>query len=62
MEKPFFLMMFTQRGDHASPAVDDDGEVMFWHTKGEADEAMRGHIYAEAFGYEVHEIGAGGCA
>lgn len=59
MEKPFFIMMFNQRGDYASPATEDNGDVMLWHTAGEAEEAMRGHIYAEAFGYEVHKLGDG---
>lgn len=58
MDKPFFVMMYNQKGDYAETIVDDNNETMFWHTKGEAEEAMRGHVYAEAFGFEVHEMGS----
>lgn len=58
--KTFFIMLYNQRGDYADPIVNSDGEVVFWSTKNEAENAMRGHIYADDFGYEVHELG--GCA
>lgn len=54
MESRFFVMLYNQKGDYAEPMVNDDGEVYFWKTSNDAREAMRGHMYAEAFGFEVH--------
>lgn len=59
MDKPFFIMLLNQRGTCAMPIVDEEGDVMFYASHDEAKEAMRGHVYAEAFGFEVFEMGNG---
>jgi hypothetical protein len=57
MSKDFFIML--RNGDKAMPIVDENEEVMLYESKLEAIEAMKGHIYAEAYGYEIFELGTG---
>lgn len=59
MSKDFFIMLRTQRGDKAMPIVDENEEVMFYESEEEAISAMKGHAYAEAFGFEIFELGTG---
>ena len=61
MDKPFFIMMYNQKGTVAMPITDSDNDdqVAFYATEEEALDAMDGHIYAEAFGFEIFEMGTG---
>lgn len=60
-EKPFFIMIYTQKHDKAFPMMDPDNEdmPMFFATEKEAREAGFDHFYASTFGFEVYELGAG---
>ena len=57
VNKPFFIMLYNPRGDGATPIVDDCDNVLFFSTAREARKEMVGHLYAEAHGFEVHEMG-----
>jgi hypothetical protein len=61
MEKPFFIMMYNQRGNYAMPMLDsesgDDDEVKFFPTYEEAEECAKDHTYCKAFGYQIFEMG-----
>jgi len=59
MDKPFFIMLNHQKRDFSFPIVDDNEEVMFFSTVDEAREVMKGHLFAEAFGFEIFERGTG---
>ena len=39
------------------PVVDNCNNVLFFATAREARKEMVGHLYAEAHGFEVHEMG-----
>ena len=57
MNKPFFIMLYSPRRKLATPVVDDCNNVIFFSTAREARKEMVGHLYAEAHGFEVHEMG-----
>ena len=54
----WFVMMYSQKGTHVMPLVDDDDEVMLWETEGEANDAAKDNLYANAFGFQAYEVGA----
>lgn len=41
------------------PIVDDNDDVVLYETEQAAREAMMGHVYAQAFGFEIFERGTG---
>ena len=59
MDKPFFVMMYNQKGNHAGPMTDEDGDVAFFETGKAALAVCKDHGYAQAFGYEIFEMGTG---
>lgn len=60
MEKPYFVMIYSQSGNIAMPIMDEDHEeVYFWKTEEEARESMEKHTFAKTFGYEIFEMGTG---
>lgn len=59
MKKPFFVMIYNQKGTHASPLIDERDEVVFFASTEEALEEMKDHIYAQAMGFEIFEMGTG---
>ena len=60
MRDKFFIMLYSQKGDKAMPIVDENDDVIFFGSMKEAVKAMKGNMYAEAFGFEVFELGTGG--
>lgn len=60
MTKPFFIMIYAQSGEGASPMTQGNSdEVQFWATEAEAREVADNHFYASAMGYEIFEMGTG---
>ena len=57
MHKPFFIMLYSPGRDKAWAVVDDFEDVLFFSTAQEARKKMVGHLYAEAYGFEVHKMG-----
>ncbi len=54
----WFVMMYSQKGDHVMPLVDDNDDPMLWETEGAANDAARENPYANAFGFQAYEVGA----
>lgn len=54
----WFLMMYSQQGNHIMPLVGDDEEVLLWETEAEARQAGDDHYFANALGFDVYEVGA----
>lgn len=54
----WFVMMYSQSGEHVMPLVDDNGDPALWHTEGAANDAARENPYANAFGFQAYEVGA----
>lgn len=52
----WFVMMFSQNGQCVMPLVADEDIVMLWDTESEANEAARGNAFANAFGFQTHQI------
>lgn len=59
MLKLFFIMLYSQNGTKVFPIIDENDDPMLYESEEEAEEAMSGHPYAEAFGYEIFELGTG---
>ena len=63
MEKPFFVIMYSQDGQLAMPITTDDSygndEIAFWEMAREARAAMKDHPFAQAIGFEIFEMGTG---
>ena len=57
-EGKWFVMMYSQKGNHVMPLVDDDDMVMLWETEGAANDAAKDNPYANAFGFQSYEVGA----
>ena len=57
--KDFFIMLYNQKGDRAMPITDEDDNVVFFESLEAAKEAMKNNPYAEAFGFEIFELGTG---
>jgi len=59
--KPFFIMIYTQRGDRAFPMTDNDDEDMpvFFETEADAKRVADNHFLASRVGYEVFTLGDG---
>jgi hypothetical protein len=54
----WFVMMYSQNGNHVMPLVDENDCTMLWDTEGEANDAARGNPYAHAFGFQAYEVGS----
>lgn len=54
----WFVMMYSQSGEHVMPLVDDNGDPELWGTEAEANDAARENLYAKAFGFQAYEVGA----
>lgn len=59
MPKPFFAMLYTQRGDHLVPLCNDKGHLLMFETLLGAQHAARQTFLGEHFGFEVFEAGSG---
>lgn len=55
----FFVMINSQNRKFIMPIVDDNDDVVLYETEQAAREAMMGHVYAQAFGFEIFERGTG---
>jgi hypothetical protein len=56
--RQFFVMLIKQRGG-VMPLVDEDGNVKLWESDYEARHDAWMNPLAEAFGYEIFELGEG---
>lgn len=52
----WFVMMYSQNGEHVIPLVDANGDVMLWESEEEARSAAMENPFAEAFGFDTYEI------
>ncbi len=60
MKKPYFIMMYNQKGDIAMPIVEgQDEEVKFFETKTAARKLADDHYFAPKFGYEIFSMDEG---
>jgi hypothetical protein len=59
MDKPFFVMLYNQKGDRLVPMVDPDNELYMYATYDEARTAAKHTLYGDKFGYEVFAEGDG---
>ena len=61
MNKPYFVMAYTQDGLSATPIVTDDqygNEIVeFFETEREAEELARNQIMCSNFGYQIFCMG-----
>jgi hypothetical protein len=61
MSKDYFIMLNSHDGESIMPITDDEDDVQLYETEEDAIEAMRGHPYAEAYGFEIFKRGDGNC-
>lgn len=54
----WFVMMYSQSGNHVLPIVDEEGDPILWDTEGEANDAARQLPFPNAFGFQAYEVGA----
>ena len=61
MDKPFFIMMYNQKGTVAMPITDSDNDdqVAFYATEEEALDAAEAYGWSHIFGFEIFEMGTG---
>lgn len=60
MDKPFFIMCYTQKGNAAFPIMDDNDDCpAFYETEDVARSVADKHFLASNFGYEIFEMGTG---
>jgi hypothetical protein len=59
MDKPYFIMMYSQDGSTAMPIIEENGDVTFFETEEEARELAKEHHFCFNFGYEIFEMGTG---
>ena len=54
----WFVMMYSQSGEHVMPLVNEFDETELWETEGAANDAAKDNPYANAFGFQAYEVGA----
>lgn len=54
MEKPYFVMLFTQNGDRLVPMADPENVLYMFDTHQEADAAARQTFYGMHCGFQIH--------
>lgn len=54
----WFVMAYSQSGEHIVPLVDDNNDPMLWDTEGAANDAASDNAFAHAFGFQAYEVGA----
>lgn len=54
----WFVMMYSQSGEHVMPLVDGNGDPELWDTEGAANDAAKDNPCANAFGFQAYEVGA----
>ena len=59
MGKPYFIMLWLQNGEGGMPIVDENDNVMFYASEKEAQDDMKDHSYAQAYGFAIFEMGTG---
>lgn len=57
-DKPFFVILTGQRGGGIG-LPDDQGDLAFFETQAQAEEAAQASFYGREFGWEVFERGSG---
>lgn len=57
MNKPFFIMAYSQDGQSVIP-ITKFGELMQFETRQEAEEVAQHQFMCDLFGYEIFEMGA----
>jgi hypothetical protein len=60
MEKPYFIMMYNQKGNLAMPIIESDEFnnefVVFFKTMSEAKNLADNHYFCKAFGYKIFKM------
>ena len=59
MEKPYFVMLYTQAGMTMVPAQDPEGNMYWFKTIEEARICAINTFFGDNFGYEIFEEGIG---
>ena len=59
MDKPYFVMLYTQNGHGVAPLVDEKEEVCQFNSGADAFAAGQRNVMGAAFGFEVFEVGEG---
>jgi hypothetical protein len=54
----WFVMMYSQSGEHVMPLVDENDDPMLWDTESAAYTAAKDNPYANALGFQAYEVGA----
>jgi len=59
MEKPYFVMLYNQRGDRLVPMLEDMGELAMYASFEEAESAAELNPMGQSFGYDIFQAGCG---
>lgn len=57
IEGKYFIMMYSQNGQHIMPIVDEDEIPELFDSYNDAEKAAESQPFASAFGYEIHIVG-----
>ena len=53
----WFVMVYSQSGEHVMPLVSDDGDPVLFDTEDAARKCADEHHFASAFGFDVYGVG-----
>jgi len=56
MDKPYFVMLYYQNGEEATPMVDEGDTVVFYATFKEAEDAGERNFMGQNFGFAVFSM------
>lgn len=59
LEKPYFVMLYNQKGDRVVPLTDDNGEVRMFADEDDAYKTANVTFYGSNFGFDIFEMGNG---
>ena len=52
----WFVMMYSQSGEHVLPLTDDNGDPMLWETEDAANDGAKTNPYANALGFQAYQV------
>jgi hypothetical protein len=56
MDKPYFVMLYYQNGEGATPMLNEEDEVQFYATFKEAEDAGGRNFMGKNFGFSVFSM------
>ena len=59
MEKPYFVMLYNQKGTRFIPLTSPADQLEMFATPEQARDAAEGSLFGSRFGYEIFEAGDG---